>query len=92
MRNLLYSQKSIKKLKPAGDITIGFACSEWAEIEMAIEVHCDDGVILTKGGKAQIGICVFVREKTNGADKDKVAHGDFNIMDYRGGALKGGNI
>ena len=42
--------KAIKKLKSAGEITIRFASAERDGSEMATEVHCDDGDILTKGG------------------------------------------
>ena len=46
-------------------------CGMWWKW-MAIEVHCDDGRILSKGGgKAKIGICSFIREKLNKENKDK---------------------
>ena len=33
---------------------------EWGEEEIALEIHCDAGQILTKAGnRAQIGICGF---------------------------------
>ena len=39
---------------------------------MPIEVHCDDGDILTKGAsKYQIGICGFIPGKANVGSKDK---------------------
>ena len=66
MRNLLYFQKAITKLKSAGKITISLAISDWGE-GVAIEVHCDAWDILTKvGSKAPIGIGGFTREKVNG--------------------------
>ena len=36
----------------------------WEEGEIAIEIHCDAGQILTKAGnRAQIGICGFMRKR-----------------------------
>ena len=46
---MAYLQKAIKKLKSDGGITIRLPIAEWSRGEMALEVHCDDGDILTKG-------------------------------------------
>ena len=52
------STKAIRKLKSDGEITIRFHIVGWGDNEMAIEVRCDAGGILTKGwGKSQIKIC-----------------------------------
>ena len=45
----MYFRNEIKKIKSAGEITIGSPIAEWDEGEMAIEVHGDVGDILTKG-------------------------------------------
>ena len=61
---------------------MGLPIAEWVWREMAIEVHCDDGDILTKWeGKAQIGICGFTPEKANGGIKIKVT---CDAPQYRG--------
>ena len=44
----------------------------WAEEDLEIEVHCDDGRILTKAGsRAQIGICGFIRNKITEQSKSR---------------------
>ena len=56
---------------------------DWAGDEIAIEMHCDAGKILTKmGSRAQIGICVF--EETNyGVGEPKMLSFDMVFL-YRG--------
>ena len=54
-----------------GEITIRLPIVDWPDSEMAIEVLCDAGGVLTKGGcKSQIGICGIVGEKVNGENRD----------------------
>ena len=76
------------RLKPDGEITIGFHIAVWAEIGMANEVHCDDGDILSKGaGKSQIVISGFTREETNGGTKGKSYIRGIRIAWYSAGSL-----
>ena len=67
-------QKAIRELKSVGGITIRFPIVEWSGNEMAIEVHGDDGNILTQGGSTEeIGICGFLIEKAHKENIDKDA-------------------
>ena len=51
---------------------------EWKEKEIAIEIHCDDGQILTKtGGRAQIGICGFFEKTDHGSNKMMIVIKEF---------------
>ena len=51
-------------MKGGGAFGINFPSVDWKEKEIAIEIHCDAGQILTKNGsKAQIGICGFMRKQ-----------------------------
>ena len=64
MRSLVFLKRAIQKLKGEGEYQIKFPRMEWNEEEIAIEIHCDAGGILTKAGnRAQIEICVFLRNK-----------------------------
>ena len=63
-------KKSIRKLKGGGTYKIRFPSVDWGEYEIASEIHCDAGQILTKkGNRAQIGICVFFEKTDHGTDK-----------------------
>ena len=62
--NFDISEKAIRKLN--GDLItkIKPTSVDWCEKEIAIEIHCDAGKILTKAGSwARIGICGFLRKQ-----------------------------
>ena len=57
---MLFSKRAIRTLKWERSYEIKSAVADWGENEIAIEIHCDAGGILTKSGRrAQIGICGF---------------------------------
>ena len=52
-------EKAVRKLK-GRKYKIKSPIVEWGEKEIAIEIHCDSGEILTKAdSRAKIGICGF---------------------------------
>ena len=64
VQNIIFSQKAIRELKGEGACEIKPPIVGRGENEIAIEIHCDAGKILTKtGSRAQIGICVFLRKQ-----------------------------
>ena len=64
----------------------GFRLSR--QVEISTEVHCSAGNVLTKVGKAQIGICRFPRGVINGRNKDKSYLGGSPIARPIGGILR----
>ena len=63
MRNLLLPKKAIRKVK-GWAYRIKPPIVDWGENEIAIEIHCDAGQILTKSGsRAKIGICGLLRKQ-----------------------------
>ena len=61
-------------MKMEGEAAYGikFPSVDWGGKEVAIEIHCDEGQILTKTGtRAQIGICVFSRKQITNQSKNE---------------------
>ena len=55
--------------------------ADWDESEIAIEIHCDAGEILTKAGiRGQIGICGFLRMQITENEESSVPTGYSDIM------------
>ena len=76
--NLILLKKAIWKLKGEWAFRISFPSMGWEGSEIAMEIHCDAGQILTKNGsKEQLGICGFMRkqitEQTRNDDLQKGA-------------------
>ena len=81
VENLLFLRKAIRKLKGGGKYQTKFPSMDWAEEDIEIEVHCDDGQILTKAGsRAQIGICGFIRNKITEWGEREVPYRNSNFM------------
>ena len=57
VQNLIFSKKGIRKLKGEGVTKLSSQSYIGAKNEIAIEIHCDAGQMLTKtGSRSQIGI------------------------------------
>ena len=57
-------KKAIWKLKGGRTYQIKFRIADWGENEIAIEIHCDAGEILTEAGsRAKIRNCGFLRKQ-----------------------------
>ena len=61
-----FVKKAIMELKGEGAYEINFASVNWKGGQIAIEIHCDAGQILTKTeSRAKIGICGFSRKQNS---------------------------
>ena len=60
----MFPKRAIQKLNGGWEYQINFPSMDWGEEEIAIEIRCDAGQILTKAGnRDQIGICGFMRKR-----------------------------